>query len=238
VLNFKQNIFSLSKNLWDFILPQCCVLCGAKATNKICETCIATLPRIQEHCACCGTALEYFAHQCGECLKNPPPFTRTIAAFHYTHPVSDLIIALKFCERLLYAELCGQLLAQQLLVHYQGKNKPSLIFPVPLHKKRLCERGYNQALEIARPIAQELKLPLAKYHTHRIKNTMAQTTLNAIERHKNVKHAFVITEKVPMHVAVIDDVITTGSTVREFCRVLKQAGAKEIDVWCVARASK
>lgn len=220
----------------DFLLPQACVACKAKAESNLCVDCRTKLPRINYACTRCGRELSQNALICGECLKYPPPFTRTIVPFFYASPIDQLVIGLKFHGHLLNAKLLGELLAENVVESYRDCPKPEIIIPVPLHKARLQERGFNQALEIAKPLAKKLDLPLARYNCKRIKNTAAQTSLTAAERHANVKKAFLVAGKIPAHIAVIDDVVTTGSTIVEFCKVLRQAGAITIDVWCCARS--
>jgi len=227
---------AITSNILDFFLPQVCVQCHTRTRGLLCDTCQQQLPWIKHSCQRCGRELIADGPWCGACLQQTPSFACTIAPFSYTAPVSDFIIALKFHGKLLYAKLLSDFLATQLINYYQAHPKPSLIIPVPLHKARLAERGFNQALEIAKPIAKKLKIPLERHNCRRVKNTLAQTLLNADERRINIKKAFVVKKTIPSHIAVIDDVITTGSTINEFCLALRQAGATTIDVWCCARA--
>lgn len=220
----------------NFLLPQVCVVCKTKTLSNLCPKCRAKLPRINHGCECCGRELALGGLICGACLNHPPPFTRTITPFFYAAPIDQLIIALKFHGRLLNAQVLGELLAEYLIAYYRLHPKPALIIPVPLYKTRLKERGYNQALEIVKPSAKKLALPIARYNCQRIKNTTMQTLLTADERRMNVKKAFIVTQPLPAHIAVIDDVITTGSTITEFCKVLRKSGAATIDVWCCARS--
>ena len=119
---------------------------------------------------------------------------------------------------------------------YSKKNKPQLIIPVPLHKKRLRERGYNQALELARPIEKRLQIPVDKYSCVRVKQTAAQSLLPFDERQSNVRQAFAIRKPLAVkYVAIFDDILTTGSTVKELSQVLRKAGVTKIDVWCCAK---
>lgn len=227
------------KNLINYIVPRTCVLCKApsKRDLDLCFACENDLPKIINACKQCGKSLPLNQILCGTCLKTPPPFQQTIALFHYQQPIDFLITALKFNHNLVYAKLLGQLMTAKLERHYCSNPKPEVIFPVPLHNDRLRERGYNQALELARPIASVLKIKIEKHSSKRIKNTSAQTLLSAQERQHNVKNAFITKEIFSYkHIAVIDDVITTGNTVAEFCTVLQRAGAGKIDVWCCARA--
>ncbi|CAK0757905.1 competence protein ComFC [Gammaproteobacteria bacterium] len=158
------------------------------------------------------------------------------AAFTYEPPIDHLIITLKFHSRLAHARLLGELLADHLAAREDPL--PELILPVPLHPTRLRTRGYNQAVELARPIARRLGLSIDTTLCRRIRATASQSTLDAKTRRRNMHGAFAITSKNRIaggRVAILDDVVTTGNTVEEFARVLRQAGAREIEVWAVAR---
>jgi ComF family protein len=129
----------------------------------------------------------------------------------------------------------GYLLSQHL--SQQLTSKPECIIPVPLHPKRLRQRGYNQALELARPIARGLKIKLETQLCQRIRNTLPQTELSLRSRQANLRNAFQITPTVPyQHIAIVDDVVTTGHTVYELARIFKRAGVAQIEIWAVARA--
>jgi ComF family protein len=157
----------------------------------------------------------------------------------YLPPITKLIMELKFHHKLVNAEILGQLMAQTLQKRwYYNKSLPDVIIPVPLHTQRLQERGFNQALEIARPISDRLQIPLDTLSCQRARHTTAQATLVAEQRHQNVKNAFVIHQDFTGRtIALLDDVITTGQTVAELSKTLKKAGAKRIDIWAIARAT-
>jgi len=225
------------KKIINFLLPQVCVKCQKQIGSNLCENCKKTLPLIDYGCRICGQKLTTAELLCGACLNHSPPFTQTIAPYVYAEPLDQFIINLKFHGRLLYAKILGELLSEHLAKYYKTHAQPAAIVPMPLHKKRLKERGFNQALEIAWPIVKQLKIPILRYHCERVKNTVAQTSLNAKERQHNVKQAFRVNRELPSHIAVIDDVITTGSTMQEFCKTLKKSGVATIDVWCCARSS-
>lgn len=177
---------------------------------------------------------------CGECIQKKPPFQRTHALFLYEPPIPKLILDLKFHHQFAHAKLLGELLAKKIQEKwYQTDELPTAIIPIPLHPKRLQERGFNQALEIARPIARRLNLPLFIHDLKRHKATLAQAQLPANLRRQNILQAF-STKKLfnNEHIAVVDDVITTGNTMREFCRLLKKQGAGKISVWCCARPAR
>ncbi len=141
---------------------------------------------------------------------------------------------LKFNSRLALARSLGILMADWLQEHIG--DPPDCIIPVPLHAARLRERGFNQSLELARPIARRLHLPLDTHRCRRLRNTPPQADLTARHRHSNIKGAFGVTEKISGHIAIIDDVMTTGSTAQEMSRILLDAGAAEVEVWVCARA--
>lgn len=224
----------------NFLLPHYCVLCNTLTHRDIdiCANCEAELPKITCACKCCGQALFSNQEFCGSCLQNPPPFHRTIAMYHYQSPIDYLIQTIKFCNNLLYANVLGRLLAQEVGHYYHNSAFPEALIPVPLHLERLRERGYNQAVELARPVEKILQIPIDQYCCSRIKDTQAQATLEAKNRAANIRHAFKCKKHLRYkHVAVIDDVMTTGSTMSEFCQTLRNSGVKKIDVWVVARAN-
>ncbi len=141
---------------------------------------------------------------------------------------------MKFNRRLAIAHQFGLLMADGLRESHLAL--PESIIPVPLHRARLTERGYNQALEIARPIAKILSVPLDFTSCTRVRNTMEQMALPARERRGNVRGAFRVRERLPFrHVAILDDVITTGHTAGELARVIRRAGVKRVDLWACAR---
>ncbi|MCL5260101.1 MAG: ComF family protein [Gammaproteobacteria bacterium] len=222
----------------DLLFPRICVLCKApsKRDFDLCLGCEHELPHIKFSCEQCGLPLAVNQAQCGSCLTDPPAFNATKSLFFYEAPIDSLVLALKFNNNLLYANLFGELLALHLQGYYHNRKLPEVIIPVPLHRDRLRERGYNQALEIARPVAKKLNIQINKFSCVRFKNTLQQSALAFSERKQNIKDAFAVVK--PLHakyVAIIDDVVTTGYTVNEFSKSLRQAGAEKIDVWCVAR---
>lgn len=212
-----------------------------KVTNApidLCDTCFNQLPTLPAACIRCANIL-YSTHKtiCWQCLKTPPTFDHAYAVYQYVPPISHMISHLKFNSHLVYAKLMGELLILAIKKWYLKRNLPKLLIPVPLHVQRLKIRGFNQALEIARPIAKSLALPIDWQSCKRIKPTLAQTTLNATYRKRNMNNAFFCEKPLEhQHVAIIDDVITTGSTIEAFSLVLKKSGIKTIDVWCFARA--
>ena len=231
------------KQLYNKLLPYTCVLCHhpSQRTQDLCEPCHSEMPILTHSCQRCARELPPTLPNrlCSHCLKQPPPFDATYAAFSYKDSVTKLILNLKFNNALNNARLLGELLAKRIKEDwYQQQDLPDIIIPVPLHSKRLTERGFNQALEIAKLVAKSLKLPLETTSCQRIKFTSPQATLKVEHRLNNIKNAFLINKDFSnKHIAIIDDVITTGQTITEFAFSLKKAGAKKIDIWCCARAT-
>lgn len=173
---------------------------------------------------------------CVQCQIEPPIFDAAICALHYATPVDYLVKRLKFGHQLSYAKVLGTLLFQHLSQSEIGT--VDAILPVPLHKARLRKRGFNQALELAHELQKPLGIPLFKGIT-RVINTTAQTLVKGEDRAANLNGAFAIKSGVtlPRHIAIVDDVITTGSTSNELARLLKEAGVAKVSVWAVARAT-
>lgn len=220
------------------LLPPRCLLCGGRGhgARDLCAACRAALPRPGSACPVCALPLPGAAsgHPCGRC-RTPPPFAATRAAFSYAPPLDRLVLELKFAGCIGHARLLGELLASHL--EAVGVPRPELLLPVPLHPRRLRSRGYNQALELARPVARRLDVPLRPHGGRRLRDTAAQSGLDARARRRNVRGAFAVDAAVAgRRVAVVDDVVTTGHTVSELARSLVAAGAERVEVWCLARA--
>ncbi len=174
---------------------------------------------------------------CGTCLAMQPSFDRTIAPFDYQPPISKLIMQLKFQRQLGHAKILAQLLEPYLIQHHSAQHCPELLIPVPLHRSRLQQRGFNQAHQIAKHIHKIRHIPIDTTTIIRKKATQAQATLPAKQRLLNVKQAFTLAAPInASHVAIIDDVITTGHTINAISKLLKQHGVKTVEVWTIARA--
>ncbi len=222
-----------------FLVGHRCIICDEVTARKIdlCDSCEAELPFLSNCCKRCATPLVDDHSECGQCLQKDLPAINTTAIFHYQSPIDQLIMQLKFGNNLTSAKILGELMATNLVAKYRDVVKPQLIIPVPLSQKRLKERGYNQALELAYPIAKKLAIPIEKYRVVRIKHTEAQAKLIAKRRIGNLKGAFKVIGALPaIHVAIVDDVITTGSTAFELARTLQRSGVSKVDIWCCAKA--
>jgi len=220
------------------LYPPTCLLCGAPGTDDLdlCPGCLRALPWNLSACRSCAAPLA-LPGTCGQCLNHPPAFDAALTPLLYRPPLDWLVQGFKFNRRLAPGRLLGELLARH--VEREVTSLPELIVPVPLHPARLRERGYNQALELARPLSRRVGVPLAPGLVRRSRATATQSLLAADERRRNVRGAFQLVQPLQArHVVIVDDVIATGSTVGELARVLRRAGAQRIEVWAVARAGR
>ncbi|MFM8332482.1 MAG: ComF family protein [Candidatus Methylumidiphilus sp.] len=222
----------------DWLFPPTCLLCGDAGTpgRDLCPACAAALPFNQPACPRCARPLPFATNlPCGACQRRPPPFERSFALLRHEEPARHLILALKFHARHPCARLLGDLLGDALA---GLADPPGLIIPMPLHPSRYRERGYNQSLEIARTVGRRLSIPLDTRSCRRVLATPPQTQLgSAEERRRNVRKAFaVVHQPAAGHVAILDDVVTTGATVTALATVLRRAGVGRVDVWACARA--
>lgn len=222
------------------IYPLRCAICRGTGFNgmDICESCYHELPWITSACARCALPLAHDAScraLCGHCQQKPPRFDAGLSLFRYETGAMLLVQQLKFNQRLAVSRLLGEMLLAR-LVQRQAV-MPDCILPVPLHRGRLRQRGFNQSIELARPLAKALAVPMDVNSVIRARDTHPQTGLDRDSRRKNMRNAFDVESSLRYrHVAILDDVVTTGSTVNELARLLKSAGVKRVDVWSIARA--
>lgn len=221
------------------LFPPVCVLCGDPGVDgmDLCRPCRLDLPLQTHTCPHCGIALaaeSVATAPCGSCQQRPPPYDRVLAPFRYASPLDHLIHRLKYHGRLEQARLLGDLMAHWL--ELQLDTLPDRVIPVPLHPARLRQRGFNQAVELARRVCHRLQLPLDTQSCHRQKATLPQSEMaDARARARNIKGAFLVRGEIRGTVAILDDVMTTGSTVGELAKCLRAAGATRIEVWACAR---
>jgi len=200
------------KQFFDQLFPQPCFLCHTLTNAPLCQTCIQHLPYA------------------------PKPALDIQILFTYEYPIPHLIHAIKYQNNLVLLNYLAKLLAQ----HIQIRQKPDIILPIPLHKARLRQRGYNQTVEIAKVIARDKNIPLDYKHCVKTKSTRQQVGLSKQERQENLRDAFEL-QTLPPHwqsIVILDDVVTTGSTINEFARTLLKADKnhqiKRIEVWACA----
>lgn len=225
-------------SLVSLLAPCRCLVCGLDSDpDAICPGCLADLPWMGEACQHCGTPGQLGLGQpCGACLQNPPPWDAVRAAFTYDFPIRQLIRRYKFQRQLAAGAALAELLAMEICS--RDDPLPDLLLPVPLHPLRLLKRGFNQSYDIARILHRRLGIPLINSGLRRVRSTMSQAGLEARERRRNLQRAFAWRGQAlaGCHVALIDDVMTTGSTLAECAGVLRRSGAGRIDAWVLARA--
>lgn len=229
----------LLRSALDAVLPSSCALCGGHAQAAVCLECeqayVLPLPR----CPCCANpagALDSARH-CGACLAHAPAFDATWVACDYAAPLDGLVLQLKFGAQLALAPWMARVLHGAIvrdaagLPHALPAALPDVLCPVPLGDRRLIERGYNQALEVARPLARALGLPVAPQLLERLRDTAPQSGAAPGERRRNVWGAFGVRGTIDVrgrHVGVVDDVMSSGHTLEEVAAVLKRAGAARV----------
>ncbi|MDN3516201.1 ComF family protein [Aquisalimonas lutea] len=219
------------------LLPACCLCCGQTGlgTLDLCAGCYRDLPRNRFPCRHCALPVPPGQPDCARCQRRPPPFRSLLAPWLYDEPLDGLIQGLKYHGQLPAGRVLGTILARQI-----GRTGAAadVLIPMPLHPRRLRERGFNQATEIARGIAAHRGIPLGDRCLRRVRETAPQSGLGRDERRRNMRGAFRAAPAVAgKRVALVDDVVTTGSSTEEAARVLLRAGAREVVAWTVARAS-
>ncbi len=216
-----------------------CLLCGSANSTGIgiCRACLQALPHNLSACRRCALPIPETSHArfCGQCLASPPFCYQAWVPYIYAAPLDGLITGMKFRQQLHVAHLLGSLLARYLQQNL--RQYPECIVPVPLHPSRLRQRGYNQALELAHPLARSLKIRLEKNLVQRVRRTRPQTELKLASRAANLDQAFRL-KRPPnyQHIALVDDVITSGHTVNALADTFLKQGVEKIEVWAIARA--
>ncbi len=244
-------IVGLKKALLDLIFPPRCPLCdgfiedtsNAYEGTDFCTDCVESFKSIDTpHCTVCWVPMKGSEDKnpiCGACMKKRPVYTEAAAPFLYEGLIADAVHQLKYAKKTHLAPSLGSFLAsfaEGWITHKSGM----IAMPVPLHPKRLRERGFNQSLLLARRVAKDLKLELDYLSLRRIRHTSPQMTLGVRERHENVKEAFEVVARDKCKgrtILLIDDVATTGTTLNECAKALKEAGASEIFCLTLAKAA-
>jgi ComF family protein len=210
--------------------------------RPICSPCEADLPWLQAACRICALPMPATGLICGECQKQRPYFDQVQTPWRYAFPMDALITRFKHHAKWPLGRLLGVLLSHHLQNAFaNGLPRPDLLLPVPLGKQRLRQRGFNQAGMLADWLHQHLQLPVNAGLLRRERETDAQQELDAAARQRNLRNAFALSEPTLVkgkHLALVDDVLTTGATANSLARLLKRAGATRVDVYCLARTPK
>ncbi|OGP10876.1 MAG: hypothetical protein A3G39_07230 [Deltaproteobacteria bacterium RIFCSPLOWO2_12_FULL_43_16] len=228
----------MMKAFLNLILPPICPICAQGAEDgRFCQRCFDSIRFIKSPiCSCCGTpfvAEESEDHLCGVCIKTKRPFSKARSIGFYEGNLLEAIHRFKYNGKTSLSKPLGKIMLDRF-----SPNNYDLIVPVPLHRARLKERGFNQSLLLARELARTYKLPIDYLNLKKIRATDAQINLKGKDRVANVKGAFAVEDDKAFdgkRVLLIDDVYTTGATIVECGKVLKKAGAKDIDVLTLAR---
>jgi ComF family protein len=203
-------------------------------SNYFCEQCADNLPYLENACQQCALEIPIGSDVCGQCLNKPPPFDLTLSVFKYEEPISNWIHQLKYDEQIHLATIMGSFIAQHAIE--TGIDLPQAIICVPSHKCRLAERGFNQSQLIAIAAAKRLGIPYQSKAVRKTKHTARQASLSKAQRLKAQQGSFEVETAVNLNsVAIIDDVVTTGATIKEISKILKKNGVNYIQVWSFAR---
>ena len=228
-------------NIQHWLIPTACPICGININgNKVvCTPCFTQLKLIKNPCPICGLPNKN-NRRCGKCQIDPPDFTRTFAAFNYSGNIPALIHRMKYRNDQLALHTVANLFVEQ-LQHRANPSYPDLIIPVPIHFRRLVYRGFNQSAELAKVVAKNFRCAQNPYMLIKNRHTLPQQSLRLSERRLNTKGVFSVTKntKNPLlgkTIAIVDDVMTSGETLRELAKVIKAAGATDVSCWVVARA--
>ncbi len=212
-----------------------CALCGADCSGLICPGCDGDLPRLTSTCARCGMPSQISV--CIACLVKPPPWDCLVVPYSFAYPIDKIIHEFKYRGSVFWGSfLAGEIVRRGQLLDIP---LPEILVPVPAHPRRLAERGFNQAVELARGIGRALAIPVHTGTVARIGSHPPQVGLSAGQRRMNVRGAFEVMGRdlARGKVAIVDDILTTGATATELTRVLRRSGADQIQVWVVARTS-
>lgn len=238
-----QKLFASLKR--RFALQRNCVFCQQinhrTDDSDFCSSCYSQLKRNLLACQRCAIPLENTGQGqliCGTCQKQAPSFDRTLATFHYAYPLDKLITASKYKRRTdLLKSLSKEMLVDLSTVYVDKENRPDVIMPIPLHRNREFQRSYNQSEILAKHLARQFDVAIDTKSLQRIRSTPKQSKLDKKQRQKNLRNAFHFSSQNSYHhIALVDDVMTTGATLESAARTLKQSGIKRVDVWCIARA--
>lgn len=220
-----------------FRLPAICELCNHYHFGHlaICAECTTLLTPLGPACGYCALPLPDAAFLvCGVCCRKKPYVDTVMTAYCFEEPLRTLLHEFKYREGLHLLTFLTTLMLHALPADVY---KTECLIPIPMHPKRLRQRGFNQAAELTKQLSRRLNIPCDLTHCQKRVNTMPQAGLSAKARRKNLRHVFQVNPKPYQHITLIDDLMTTGSTANELARMLKSQGVERVDLWCCARVA-
>ncbi len=215
-----------------------CVACLSNhAHHGLCSDCRGDLPVNRWHCHTCALPLPFAtpSMRCGECQCSPPAFSRSVIPWRYQFPLDGMIGRYKYHGQRKFVRPLLADFSKHIELAVAPENRPEVIIPVPMHWRRRWGRGFNQAADIAESIGVALDIPVASGVVRRTRRVQAQRGLNRAGRLANLQGVFEVCGAVPERVAIVDDVVTTGATARVLARCLVEAGARDVQIWALAR---
>lgn len=228
----RQKIASITQ--W-WRIPSVCALCNHYHLDSqaVCKLCTRLFVRIDQGCAICRLPLiDNQFLQCGHCIKKKPAFDKVITSYSFEEPLRTLLHDFKYHSALYLRNFMTELMLDSLT---ENTISPGCLVPVPMHPTRLKERGFNHAALLAKSLAKRLKTPCNLDLCRKKVNSVAQAGLSSKMRHRNIKNTFHAKPNTYTHITLVDDLLTTGSTVNELAKTLKRSGVSRVDIWCLAR---
>lgn len=216
-------------------LAACCVYCNQsfKGPYAICPACTELLATLNNPCVGCALPQTTQDTVCHACRKQRPGFDQILVRYRFEDPLRTVLHEFKYREGLYLRSFMVKLLLDALPENY----RPDCLIPMPIHRAKLKQRGFNQTTVLTKALARQLMWPWDGTLCSKLRNTPAQAHLDAKQRQNNMEHAFAAHALPYKHIAVIDDLLTTGNTANALARCLKRQGAERVDIWCCARAT-
>jgi len=231
----RQKIASIAQRLR---IPAVCPFCSHYHRGKYaaCDDCSSLLVHIGNACTiCCLPLTDNIIGPCGNCIKQKPAFDQVITAYCFEEPLRTFLHEFKYKQALYLRSFMVKLMCDALTI---TSYTPGCLVPVPMHAKRLKERGFNQAAELTKLLARKMRLTYDLTLCEKTINTVPQVYLNAKQRKRNLHQGFRAYPTAHRHITLIDDLLTTGSTADELALILKKQGVEKVDVWCLARTAQ
>lgn len=231
--NFIPTLINNCSTIGRLLSPHRCALCSIQQPGNLCHACKSSLPELDPNgCTLCLTPLSTFTY-CGACLNTPPLWNHITAGYRYAFPIDVMIQKLKYGLDLTLTPILADFIVSKI----NNNPLPDAIIPVPLHPEKMKVRGFNQAIEISRHVSKQTGIPVLPNSCLRVRDTPSQIELPWKKRQQNVRNAFVCkSDLTNKHIAILDDVMTSGATANALAKEIIKQGATKISVWIVARS--